>query len=204
MCPPSRMCGRQRRVIRMQAVHVRLDHRLLVLLARLRERVAAEAEAGVVDEDVEPAERSTAARRRSARSSPGRVRRGRARRSGLEPLDAARAAGDPRARLRERARGRRADPARGAGDDRRLALECGQGANLNRAAAPITGSDPVKNEPAANRLVSGDRPLTGSDPVQTTATGRGRAGAPSRPRAYGCARSAARRPCARASAPSRG
>ena len=40
-----------------QPVDVRLDHPLLVVLARLPERVAADRAAGVVDEDVEPAER---------------------------------------------------------------------------------------------------------------------------------------------------
>ena len=38
-------------------VDVRLDHPLLVVLARLPERVAADRTAGVVDEDVQPAER---------------------------------------------------------------------------------------------------------------------------------------------------
>ena len=88
-------------------MHVRLEHGLLVLLAARVERVAAEAEAGVVDEDVEPAERLDR-RVDEALAARGVGDVELERDLGLELVDAAGAAGDLRARLaRARARSRR-------------------------------------------------------------------------------------------------
>ena len=82
------------------AVHVRLEHGRLVLLAARVEGVAAEAEAGVVDEDVEPAERldrrvdealaarGVASRRARARPRSRARRRGERRRRPSRPLRA--------------------------------------------------------------------------------------------------------------------
>jgi hypothetical protein len=96
MWPPSRMCGRQRRVIR--TARSRSSRARSPRPPRSTpERVAAEREAGVVDEDVEPpssldrrGDEALAARRVGDVELERDVR--------LEPLDAARAAGDARAR----------------------------------------------------------------------------------------------------------
>ena len=91
------------------------------------ERRAAEREAGRVHEHVHGAGRvdeALAARRVGDVELERDV--------GLDPLDAARAADDPRALGRERPRRRRADPARGARDDRRLARECPHGGDVTR------------------------------------------------------------------------
>ena len=94
------------------------------------ERLAPECEAGRVHEDVRGAggvDEALAAR------GVGDVERERDVR--LEPLDAAGAADDPRALVREHARRRGADPARGARDDRGRAVEPTHG----RARYPRTG-----------------------------------------------------------------
>ena len=107
------------------AEHVRLDHRHLVLVGRLPERVAPEAEARVVDEDVDAAEVGDRALDEAlgALAVPDveveRVEAVPVR----EQLDAAGADGDTRAGLGKRMRNGRPDPARGAGDDSRLVLE---------------------------------------------------------------------------------
>src|SRR6266566_803751 len=105
-----------------QAVDVRLEHRLLVLVASFPERVAAETEACVVDEDVESAE--LAERRLDepfAALLVGDVELELD--LGLQLIDAARTAGYASALPGECGRGRRADAARGARDDRGLSLE---------------------------------------------------------------------------------
>ena len=105
-----------------QAVHVRLQHDLLVGLARVVERVAAEREPGVVDEHVHAAELLHG--RRDETFAAGRVGDVELERDvGVHPFDAPRAARDARPLRPERPHDRGADPARGAGDDRRLALE---------------------------------------------------------------------------------
>ena len=112
-----------------QAEDVRLDHRLLVLVGRLPERVASEAEAGVVDEDVEAAElgHGTLDEALGARAV-GDVQLESDQPSAIQLLDPARPNGDLRAGVGEHARGRRPDPARGARDDRRLAVQRSQDA----------------------------------------------------------------------------
>jgi hypothetical protein len=105
-----------------QAVHVRLQHDLLVLLGARVEWVAPEAEAGVVDQDVEPAE--FAHRPPCEPLAAGGVGDVELELDlGLELVDAARAAGDAGALGGKRACDRGPDPTRGAGDDRGLALE---------------------------------------------------------------------------------
>ena len=122
MWPPSRMCGRQRRVIRIRPWTFASMHPLLVLLGRLPERVAAERAAGVVDEDVDPAERlERGVDERLAAVRVGDVER--VREVAVEQLDAPGADGDLHPRLLERPRRRRADAAGRAGDDRDLAVE---------------------------------------------------------------------------------
>ena len=113
------------------AVDVRVQHRLLVLGTRLRERDAAEREAGVVEEDVDPAELGDRALdERAARRLVGDVeRQGDV---GVDPLDPPGTADDAHARLAELAHRRGADPRRGARDDRGLALES--------TAASLTGT----------------------------------------------------------------
>ena len=108
-----------------EAEDVRLDHRRLVLVGRLPERVAPEAEARVVDEDVDAAEVGDGALDEALGALPvGHVEVERVEAVPVrEQLDAAGADGDPRAGLGERMRGGRPDPARGAGDDSRLVLE---------------------------------------------------------------------------------
>ena len=111
-----------------EAEDVRLDHSRLVLVRRLPERVAAEAEAGVVDQDVDPAEVGHGALDEAlAALTIGHVEV-----EGVEPLgipqdlDATGADCHARAGLREGMRSRRPDPARGARDDRGLAVQRGQ------------------------------------------------------------------------------
>src|SRR5436190_7882006 len=105
-----------------QAVDVRLQLHLLVFFGRLPKRVAAKAEAGVVDQDVEPAELAD----RGLDEPPAAflvrdveleldLR--------LQLVDAAGAAGDAGSLAGERGRRRGADAARGARDDRGLSLE---------------------------------------------------------------------------------
>src|SRR5436190_5936728 len=120
-----------------QALDVRLQHGLLIFFGRLPKGVAPEAEAGVVDEDVKPAELADrgldeplAAFLVSNVELELDLR--------FELVDAAGAAGDASAFARERGRRRGADAARGARDDcclssearhnrRRLACCCQQG-----------------------------------------------------------------------------
>src|SRR5207247_7412903 len=109
------------------AVDVGLEDGLLVLLGARVERVAAEPEAGVVDEDVEPAEgfeslldEALAALRFGDVELECDL--------GFDLLDAARAAGESRAVLGKRAGDRGPHPARGAGDDRGFSLEPGHDA----------------------------------------------------------------------------
>jgi hypothetical protein len=108
-----------------QAGHVRLDHGGLVLVGRVPERVAAQAEAGVVDEDVDPAEVGDGA----LDEALGALAVGDVEIEGVKAfavgklLDASRSDGDSGAGLRERVGGGCPDPARGAGDDSRLVLE---------------------------------------------------------------------------------
>jgi hypothetical protein len=110
-------------------VHVGLEHGLLVLLGTGVEGLAAEAEAGVVDEDVEPAQRRHRAGHEAlAAGGVGHVELEPD--LGLELVHAPSAAGDLCACLRQRARRRGPDPARGAGDDRGPALEPTHGVGL--------------------------------------------------------------------------
>src|SRR5438874_937282 len=124
-----------------QAVDVRLEHRLLILLASLPKRVAAKAEAGVVDEDVESAEFAdggldeplAALPVRDVELEPD---------LGLQLDDAPRTACDASALPCERRRRRGADAARGARDDRGLSLERGHNpeeVNLRPPAEPRSG-----------------------------------------------------------------
>ena len=103
---------------------------MLVLFVDFPDRLAAEREAGVVDEDVEAAElgvcpldESLAARRvgdvEIEREEPFAIR---------EAVDPPRADSDSCSRLRQRVRGRSPDPARGARDDSGLSFERGQDA----------------------------------------------------------------------------
>jgi hypothetical protein len=108
-----------------QAEDVGVDHGRLVLLRRLPERVAPEAEAGVVDEDVDPAQVGHGPLDEAlAALAVGDIEI-----EGVEPssigklLDAAGADGDPRTGFSKRVGRGRPDPARGAGDDSRLVLE---------------------------------------------------------------------------------
>ena len=92
----------------------------LVLLARLVERGPAHGETGVVDEDVEAADALDGLCDEAfAAHGVGDVQRERD--LGLQPIDAARAAGHVHARSRERSRSRAADARRRAGHDRPLA-----------------------------------------------------------------------------------
>ena len=105
-----------------QAVDVRLDLRLFVCFGRLPERVAAEAEAGVVDEDVQSAELADRDLDEPLAALPvGDVELELD--LGFQLLDATGAAGNADALSRKGGCGRGADAARGAGDDRGLSLE---------------------------------------------------------------------------------
>src|SRR5262249_35848128 len=110
-----------------QAADVRLDHRRLVLVGRLPERVAPEPEACVVDEDVDPAEVGDGALDEALGAlAVGHVQVERVETVPVrEQLDTAGADGHPRARIGESVRSGCPDPARGAGDDSRLVLERG-------------------------------------------------------------------------------
>src|SRR6185437_12412972 len=94
----------------------------VVLVGCLPEGLAPESEAGVVDEDVDPAEPGNrvldeaAAARRIAHVELERD-------VGVDPVDAPRAAGDLGACFAQRTYRPRAEAARGAGDDRPLAVE---------------------------------------------------------------------------------
>jgi hypothetical protein len=102
-----------------EARDVHAEDGRLVLLARLVERGAAEREARIVDEDVEPAEPPNY----FSDEAPAAVRLGNVeleRDLRLEALDAARAAGHPHARLGERPCRCATDPRRGTRDDRPL------------------------------------------------------------------------------------
>ena len=104
------------------AVDVRVQHRLLVIGGRLGERNAAQREAGVVEEDVDPTERlDRPVDERAARRLVGDVeRQGDV---GVDALDPPGTAHDPHARLAQLPHGRGADPRGGAGDDCCLARE---------------------------------------------------------------------------------
>src|SRR6476620_4489430 len=105
-----------------QAVDVGLEHSLLVLFASLPEGVAAEPEAGVVDEDVESAELAERDVDELFAALP--VRDVELELDlGLQLVDPPRTAGDASTLPGECGRGRRADAARGARDDRGLSLE---------------------------------------------------------------------------------
>ncbi len=98
------------------AVDVRVQDGLLVLEVRLRERVAAEREAGVVEEDVDAAELRD--RLRHECSGALLVRDVDVQRHvGLDPLHPPRAAHDAHAHLAQLAHGRGTDAAGRAGDD---------------------------------------------------------------------------------------
>src|SRR5581483_11242436 len=104
------------------AVDVGLDHPLLVVLARLPERVAADRTAGVVDEDVEPAEGlERAVEEALAARGVGDVQL--VNEVAFEALDSARADRDLDAVLAQQPRGRGADPRGRARDDRGLSVE---------------------------------------------------------------------------------
>ena len=127
-------------------VDVRVQDGRLVLLVRLPERIAAEREPCVVEEDVDPAElRRRLPDERLRALAVGDVEREREVR--VDPLHAARASDHARSRLAELAHGRSADPARRARDDRRLALE------VHRT-EPIHGCE-VDHVAAAKRPPSG-------------------------------------------------
>ena len=110
-----------------QPVHVRLEHRLLVGLVALVERIAAEREAGRVDEHVEPAAESLHGLLDEALAARGIGDVELERDLRVDPVDAPRPAGDARGFATERGDDCRADPTRGAGDDRGLAVERGHG-----------------------------------------------------------------------------
>ena len=146
MCPPpsTSRCGTHRRVIRISAITFVSITLALVLGARRPHRVAAEGEARVVEEDVDPAERvDDLGDEPLARGGVGHVESERELR--LEALDPTRAAGDARAFRGESAGGLRADPARRAGDDRPLAFECAHGGTLVEL-----GHEPVDRNRASN------------------------------------------------------
>ena len=118
---------------------VRLEDGFLVLLGARVEGVAAEAEAGVVDEDVEALEllhglgdEALAAGRVGDVELELEVR--------LEPVCAPRSSGDASTGASERAGNRRADPARGAGNDRRLALEPRHASELSATMPHVLGN----------------------------------------------------------------
>ena len=102
-----------------RAVDVRVQHRRLVLLGGLVERIAAECEPCVVVEDVDALELgdSPPDERGARLLVPHVEREGDV---GVDTLDATRATDDPDARLAQLPHGRCADAARGAGDDRGL------------------------------------------------------------------------------------
>jgi hypothetical protein len=103
-------------------VDVRFDHGALVLLGRLRERIAAEREAGVVDEDVDPAELVRGTRDEGgAALGIGDVQL--EREVGLDGVDTAGAPRHACACVAQGARRRCPDPARRAGDDRGLTAQ---------------------------------------------------------------------------------
>ena len=123
MWPPSRMCGRQSRVIRIAPSTFVCRTVASSSGVRLRERVAPEREPGVVEEDVD--RRRAPARRASTNAAAallvGDVERKRD--VGVDPLDAPRTADDAHARLAQLAHRRSAEAARRARDDRGLTLE---------------------------------------------------------------------------------
>ena len=108
-----------------EAEDIGLDHGRLVLVRRIPERVAPEAEARVVDEDVDPAEVG----HRTLDEALAALAVGDVEIEGVEPisirklLDAASADGDPCAGFCERMGGGCPDPARGARDDSGLAIQ---------------------------------------------------------------------------------
>ena len=113
-----------------QPVHVRLEDGALVLLGGRGEGVAPEAQAGVVEEDVDAA---AELRDGLLDEAGGALRIGHVELEadvGLEPVAAPRPAGHARALACERAGGRSADSRRGAGDDRGLSLEGSHGLSL--------------------------------------------------------------------------
>ena len=110
-----------------QPVHVRLEHRPLVGLGALVERVAAEREAGGVDERVEPAAESLHGLLDEALAARGIDDVELERDIGVDPIGPAGAARDAHPLAAERGERGRADPARGAGDDRGLAVERSHG-----------------------------------------------------------------------------
>jgi hypothetical protein len=104
-----------------EPVDVRLEDPALVLLGRVRERLATQRKAGGVDEDVRGPrllDEASAALGITDVELEGDV--------GLEPLDPPRATDDARAFRLQPARCCGADSARGAGDDRRRAVEPAQ------------------------------------------------------------------------------
>ena len=101
------------------AVDVRVQDGRLVLLVRLPERVAAEGEPGVVEEDVEPADLGD--RPLDERHAALLVSRVELEREiGLDPLDPPRTTDHVNACLAQLAHGRCSDSARGTGDNGRL------------------------------------------------------------------------------------
>ena len=115
-----------------EPVDVRVEHRVLVLFARLGERSPAEREPGVVEEDVDASERLDGGRDEAftaLRIDDVELELD----VGLEPVDAPGAAGDANAGILQRARGRLPDSGRCARDDRRLAgeVKCRHGAMLS-------------------------------------------------------------------------
>jgi hypothetical protein len=109
-----------------QPVDVRLEQDLLVFLPALVEEVAAEGEAGVVDEDVQSLEALDRARHEAGRALRVRdvqLEGDEAVAELPEPVEPARANGDGCSLAGERLRRGRTDAARGAGDDRLLALQ---------------------------------------------------------------------------------
>ncbi len=120
--PPSRRCGRQRRVIRIRPWTFVSSTTSSSASVESSNGIAPEGEAGVVDEDVEASERVDGSSDEAlAALGVGDVELERDVR--LQPVDAPRAARDPDALGTQRPRDRRADPARSAGDDRGLAFE---------------------------------------------------------------------------------
>ena len=109
-----------------EPVHVRLEHGVLVVLSARRERVAAQREAGPVDEDVQAPEsldrlrdEPLAARRVGDVQSQRHVAR--------DAFQTACAARDPCSFALKRPRCGRSNPARGARDDGGLAFEGSHG-----------------------------------------------------------------------------
>ncbi len=122
MWPPSRMCGRQRRVIRISPATFVAITVASSSSVDSSTGYAAERQAGVVEEDVEPAE--LVHRRRDealAALHVGDVELERDVR--IDPLDAPRSARDADPLGAKVSHDGRADPARGTRDDRGLAFE---------------------------------------------------------------------------------